>query len=373
MSEMVINQHYVPKFVLSYFSNNKQVYEALVTENKLYKTSCNRSMSERLVYEHPLLEKNQLERFFHSIESDFAPALKSAIDSLDQNENLNEVREIIESYFHAIIVFYYRSGALLHEFSLDTRNKEDRVGYLVEKLTNSPYITHLSETIINHYTFAIIKSENNDFLLSDQYISTSALGIKSRFANISNRHMGLKDVLILIPLSSKYYVVYFHGKAPEYIKRECINALTEQQVRAINRIIINNSYIKCVGYSSETLREGLQSYTFKSPSSVYMEYTDGSVGGATLKKEIFFYENDEIIWRMLTEPSNFIKYRELGRNDMCGCNSGKKFKKCCFDNFSKVRSIFTTFSDKDISVKIKVHPSSVTELGVTEFFRRKTR
>ena len=120
------------------------------------------------------------------------------------------------------IIFYYSSGALLTEFS--SINKEDKIPSLSKKILNEKYLKDLRETIKNFYNFAIIESDGN-FLLSDQFVSTSALRIKSRFPDISNRHIGLKETLILIPLTANYYIAYWHTERSFFINPDCINYL----------------------------------------------------------------------------------------------------------------------------------------------------
>lgn len=371
----MINQHYVPQFVLSHFSDNrKKVSEALLDERKIYKTNYSRSMSERNTYEHPLLEINELEKIFGDIESDFAPAIKEMISLLDENEeetnNLEKVKSIIESYLSTIIIFYYRSGALLHEFSIENLQKGIRIDHLLEKLSNKRYINKLGDTIKNYYNFGIIKSENNEFLLSDQYLSTAALAIKSRFLNISNRQIGLRDVILLIPISSKYYVVYYEGSKPEYIQKDKISILSEKQVDDINKVIINNSYVKCIGFSEEALQRAIRHFKHGSVLSTYAEFNSGSMSGATLKKEVFFYERDIIAWNEFIE-GNWFPYKDLGRNELCKCGSGKKLKNCCIETFLIIKKMMATFRNKDIHLKVRPHPTAITEYSVTEFFSRK--
>lgn len=39
-----------------------------------------------------------------------------------------------------------------------------------------------------------------------------ALSYKNKFSNASNRQIGMKDIMVLIPLSAKFYVVFYHEK-----------------------------------------------------------------------------------------------------------------------------------------------------------------
>jgi hypothetical protein len=371
MSEHVINQHYIPRNVLKHFARSKRIYEALLEENKIYPTNYNRSMSERYVYEHPFIMENGLEKFFQDIEDDYGPAIVKILSMISDYQNgkttMLSIREYFETYLSAIIIYYYRSGALLHEFSFENESRQERVSKLLDKLVNTTYINTLGDTVKKFYNFSIIKSEKQQFLLSDQYISTVALSIKSRFINISNRHIGLKDVLLLVPLSDKYYIVYYDGKKPDYIQPTLVNNLSDDQVEEINKIIINNSYKKCVGSNEESLIKAVSLFKYKSPSATYVGYNSGAVSGATLKKEIFFYENDEKAWNIFTEPMLFIKYKNLGRNNLCGCGSNKKFKVCCLIYFDEVKRIWETISDKSLSIKIKVNPSAIIEQSIWSF------
>ena len=42
------------------------------------------------------------------------------------------------------------------------------------------------------------------------------------------------------------------------------------------------------------------------------------------------------------------KYKNIGRNDICPCNSGKKFKKCCISKLYYSHSTYTVIPSKKI-------------------------
>ena len=373
--QVVINQHYITQCILANFANNgSQVYEALVDEKKVYPTNYRNSMCERYTYEHSIIEVNSLEKYFGRIESYIGPAMKNIISIIEKYEkgecDFADIRHLIERYMREFIIFYYRSGALLHEFSFDIndiKNKEDRVLVMLGKLLNSRYIRLLSKTVINYYEFAIIKSEDNDFILSDQFISTAALGIKNRFANITNRQIGLKNVIILIPISSKYYAVYYNGRIPDYINRDCVNTLNEEQINEINSVIINNSYVKCIGYSRNALDKALLKFKFESPSAIYAGFESGATMGATLKKEVFFYEKDKKIWEFFTSII-WTKYSGLRRNDRCLCGSGKKFKNCCIDYYQGAKRIMDSIISNENTLNYMVSEYATVEMSIDEFY-----
>ncbi|MED3788915.1 DUF4238 domain-containing protein [Peribacillus frigoritolerans] len=376
MANDVVNQHYIPQCVLKHFANTKnQVIETLVDSKRVYKTNYRQSMSERYTYEHPSLEKNKLEKYFSKIEGYFGKAIYEILGIIEQHENglieFKKIQSLVERYMREFIIFYYRSGALLHEFSFMQENENVKINYLLKNILNSNYIRNLSETIIKYYNISIIKSDEMAFLLSDQYLSTSALSIKGRFLNISNRHLGFKGVILLIPLSSKYYIAYYDGNAPGYILPNKVNALTDIQTREINKTIINNSYKKCIGFQEYSVKNAIVDFERKSPSITLGHYTSGAKTGATVKKELFFNENDQESWDFFI-TSKFVKFKNTKRNDNCPCGSEKKFKKCCIDNYEA--SMITINQLDQINKNpssILVNPNATAEKGIAEFFLEK--
>ncbi|NUU80071.1 DUF4238 domain-containing protein [Paenibacillus xylanilyticus] len=368
MSTVTKNQHYIPQSMLTNFANNKgRVYEVLLKNQNIYETSYRQSMSEKFTYEHPLLEGNYLENMFGKIESYFAPAMRQIITLLDSNiAPIEEVRELVEKYMSEFLVFYYRSGALLNEFAFGGFSKEDKIPLMLEKIRDSSYLKKLSETILKYYNFAIIKSENDEFLLSDQYVSTAALSIKGQYTNASNRQLGLKDILMLIPLSSKYYIVYMNGQIPNFIEPNQVNILSNEEIREINKTIINNSYIKCIGQSRKQLEESIGGFKFESPSRSVAFYNSGIKTAALNKKEVFFYEKDIEQWQFFRELRH-TKNVDTKRNDPCKCQSGKKFKNCCQDKTKRNYSIVNNMYKKEHFNEIKAHPNATIEKALDEY------
>ncbi|MDR3593847.1 DUF4238 domain-containing protein [Clostridium sp.] len=341
--QRVIIQHYIPRCILSYFCNDKkQIYEGLVMTKKQYQTNIINSMAERFTYEHSLIEVNFLEKYFQRIESYIGKVYKDINDSLNKNidnpKEFNEIKKFINRYMKEYLIFYYRSGALLHEFGYENNNREDRILLLLRKLFNSKYIRQLSETVLNNYSFSIIKSVEGKFLVSDQFVSTAALGIKNNFTNVSNRQIGFKKVIILVPISKNYYAVYFHGNTPSYIRTDKINTLSLDNLREINKIIVNNSYVKCVGNDDESLSTALSEFKFQSPITTISRYESGLTKGAVTKKEIYFYKKDEETMKLFSS-SDWMKYKLLSRNDICSCGSKKKYKYCHMDNYLELKNM----------------------------------
>lgn len=372
--EFVKNQHYIPQTLLKHFANSKdQVYEGLVEVGKVYQTNFSQSMSERYTYEHPELEKNKVEKYFHKIESYIGSVVQGIIDIIEGYEtgtnDFLEIKRVVIKYMREFIIFYYRSGALLTEFEAHRRNKEDRVFMMLENIMNSLYVKELSQTIIKYYNFAVIKSEGHEFLLSDQYVSTVALTIKNRFMNSSNRNMGLKDIAILIPLSGKYYAVFYDGKIPDYILSNKVNGLTQPQIDEINEVIINNSYKKCISKNREAIDRIIHKFEYGYPAAIYAG-GNGINMGATIKKEVFFYHSDKLVWEMFTD-NEWVKFRELSRNDKCTCGSGKKFKKCCIDSIEICIRMYDDIVHERYNYK--VHEDAIGERPLSQFNNSKNR
>ncbi|OBZ18915.1 hypothetical protein A8L34_05030 [Bacillus sp. FJAT-27264] len=368
MNTITKNQHYIPQSILANFANSKgKVFEIFLENRNIYSTSYRQSMCERLTYEHPDLEDNALENAFGKIESYFAPGMRKIIETIESGlASITDIRKQVESYMSDFLIFYYRSGALLNEYSYDNLNKEDKIPLMLEKIMDSEYISKLSNTITSYYDFSIIKSNNSGFLLSDQYVATAALSIKGQYSNISNRHLGLKDVIMLIPLSCKYYIVYSNGVSPGYVKSGNINTLTSEEVQDINRTIINNSYIKCVGHNKESIEEVSEQFSFGSPSRSMMIYESGINSAALCKKEVFFYDEDIEQWNFFRELKHTIN-RNTERNEICKCGSGKKYKKCCLAKSERNYAIVNNMYKKGHHIKIKAHSNATVEKALDEY------
>jgi len=366
--QYVVNQHYISQCLLKQFANSKnQVIETLVEVGKTYPTNYKNSMVERFTYEHPVLGKNRVERYFQRIEDYFGPAVEVIIKTIEKSKDGNcsfsDVKQQVSKYMREFLIFYYRSRALLTEFEFERTDKGDRVFLMLEKIMNSQYIKGLSNTVTQYYDFAIIESENNEFLLSDQYLSTAALAIKNRFFNMSNRHIGLRDVMLLLPLSGKFYAVFYNGQVPQYISSARMNTLNRDEIDEINEVIINNSYIKCVTNNREAIERVAYKFVYESPSATYAG-GNGTVMGATLKKEVFFYGRDKRTWQLFTE-NEWTQFRDLKRNDMCACGSGKKFKKCCVENINICKRMYEDIVYKHQNYQIA--DTAIVEKSITEF------
>lgn len=338
-------QHYIPRFILDGFTDSKdQVIEMLIREKKIFPTAPGNSMAENYAYEHPEFEQNSIEDWFCQIEGAASPEignLRNEIEQADRDKSdISRIKERAEGLYMFFILSYYRSGALLTEFSMF--EKKFKIPLLTKKITDLNYIEHLSKTIKCGYNFAILKSDSN-FLLSDQCVSTVALKVKSRFFDVSNRHIGLQETLILIPVSSRYYIALWNSKDGFGVHPNTIHSVDDDLLRLINRAILNNSYKKSVAQKKERLEEVQNDFIVQYPSQVFAGGNpDGYSMGAIHKKEVFF-TNVETQANELLHFLMFDGYKKAKVNDPCPCRSGKKYKKCHMHAYERVLTIMRTF------------------------------
>lgn len=324
------NQHYVTVALLKFFTNNDgKIFEFLVNDSSKepYPTIPDNAMSAKFIYEHKLLKINTIENAFaNSIDGHLPKVVKEIIDDIEKSKisgDLKTAYDNIKKSMGLFLLAYYRSGALLAEFSTD--GSEKKIDLMLRKILDVAYINKLSEVVNSFYKFAIIESDDN-FLISDQYISTAALKAKSQFVEASNRNMGLKETVILIPLSSKYYAVFWNSDSGDIFKESHINIISDSVLENINSVILNNSYNKCVGRKKEICDVAQKKFSFESPSSILAPdfYF-------IKKKEVFWEEKEALFWKSFKRHNLPEKFDKIGRNDLCPCKSGKKFKRCHLD------------------------------------------
>ncbi len=321
------NQHYVTSALLKFFLNKDgKIFEFLVNDSakEPYPTIPDNAMSAKFIYEHELLKINTIENAFaNSIDGRLPTVVREIIDHIEESKisgDLKIVHENIKESMGIFLLAYYRSGALLTEFSMD--GDEKKIELMLRKILDTAYINKLSQTINSFYKFAIIESDNN-FLISDQYISTAALKTKSHFVETSNRNIGLRETIILIPLSSKYYAVFWNSDSGNIFNESHINIVDDSISENINRVILNNSYKKCVGSKKEVCDVVQEKFLFESPSSIL------APGFYFIKKkEVFWEEKEAFFWKSFKRHDLPEKFDKIERNDPCPCKSGKKFKKC---------------------------------------------
>lgn len=302
----VIRQHYISQGILRLFSKNKKsVYELNIQNDNIYREGISTTMSDKYTYEHPFLEGNALENAFKGIEDIYIPRIKEIIEELDEN-SFAKAQADIESILKYILLFYYRSGAVLHEFSDNNEfTKKEVINSMLKRVGDSSYLEKLASMVINDYNFIVVQSLGEELVLSDQYVSTASLNCKGMISNLSNRTIGFSETLILIPLSAKYYAIYYNGNftLSKSLRSGEIYLLEPQDIISLNKVIVRNSYKKCVAMHQEEL-QNVKQYKSKvvSPSGIIIKNRDGSYKSFTIKKEVFYYDRDEDIF------NNYIKY-----------------------------------------------------------------
>ena len=376
---ITVNQHYISQGLIKLFSENKKiVYEYNVQNDKTYCVAIRKTMSGKKIYEHSALPENTLEKFFKSIEDDYIPAIKSVVVLLD-NSRIEDARNVIKSLLPSFLLFYYRSGAILYELGYqNSLMQEQIVTKMLERISNFSYLNRLSKAIISDYKMVVVKNNKMSFLLSDQYISTASLDCKGKIANRSNRTIGFINTLVMLPISSKYYALFYNGKLSlsKLLHEKGIIEIDDDDLLLLNRVILRNSYRKCIAMHENDLSDASKNNaTCDGPTNVLIHHSNESFSEFEIKKEVFFYDIDLEIFNMYPQYiSNLQQFkkkhkRNISRNDLCLCGSGKKYKKCCIDKYKESQRIFQRIMLKDSSWMCT--PSNCVEYPIHSFWGTK--
>lgn len=362
--EVTKKQHYIPQGLMKLFvGNDKKVFELLIERNKILSSEIENSMCQNYVYEHPDLDKNALEILFSKVESKYIPYIRKLVECINNSYNKTQTYQFaylknkILKLIPWFLFFYFRSGALLTEYaSFSDKPKIIRVERMLDNILNISYIRKLTYTIKNCYQLSILISIKEEFIMSDQYISTVALSYKNNFISGSNRQIGLRDTLILVPLTSKYYLAFYQGNAPYYFLKNNFSTLTDEQVKEVNSVIYKNSYIKCIAQFSSSLEVVKNSINIRQGASKSLAFfDDNQVHSYITKKEVFFYPIDEDLSLHFIQYGNDYLTKIKGkvrRNDPCICGSGKKYKSCCMEKYEKSNRIWLDIKYKHYDYSI---------------------
>jgi hypothetical protein len=101
---------------------------------------------------------------------------------------------------------------------------------------------------------------------------------------------------------------------------------------------MNNSYMQTAGPSCVTLSRALKHFEDIGPTAVYYG-GNKAIGGTELRKEVFYYEKDRLVYNFAASPFDYHKFNKVKKNEPCPCGSGKLFGLCCrfkvreFDKF----------------------------------------
>jgi len=310
------------------------MYHVLHNRKDIFQTTTEKAMSRDYYYEIQDLKENKIEEMLSGFEVYFSAKLGKLIYLLEEYETgklkLKEVKLSIYDILQDMVRMHLRSGALVYELGYweGTDRKRKSIHRMLDRFLNSIYIYQFCSTLIDHYEICIMKSCDKNFIVSDQYLCTASLSFKAQFGNSTNRTIGLKDVIVLIPISKKYYLCFYNGKKPHYIKSNQFVSLKQNEVEEINRVIINNSYMETAGSARKVLADAVSEYQIISPRSV--QFGGGKfVGGSEMRKEVFFYREDYEIFKYVSDPSNWSNDRLVTKNEVCPCGSGIIYKDCC--------------------------------------------
>lgn len=119
------NQHYVSQGILKHFADDKKkIYEMYIEKKIISKKSIVSTMSQNYIYEHPRIQTNTLEHMFSYAEGMMIPTLDKIVANIEQDyctekkciNRFDEIKEILPF----VLMFYFRSGALLHEYEFSS-------------------------------------------------------------------------------------------------------------------------------------------------------------------------------------------------------------------------------------------------------------
>ena len=228
------------------------------------------TMYAKLCYEFDKLQDamgweqpNFMEDMFATIyENDYKDVLETLKEMLEKRKSFKEIEMFIKNKAMMYFVLFYLKT---YQFTLYPNDKkksqqEQIFNRFSEMIFDVNYVCDLAKTIFNCYDLHILESQNNDFLLSDSFISTASFdfkGVGNKFPFYLNRSIGLNNVIILIPISSKFYLVYTdnvkYKKLGNYIK--VYNNINDsyKNIDFYNSIIYRNSYEFTIGKHFETI------------------------------------------------------------------------------------------------------------------------
>lgn len=373
--QYVINQHYVPKYILKFFKesneiyNNKKkrIYHVLHQKKNVYPSTIDRVMSGEYFYEHPNFATNEIEDQFKRYETIYSKIhgqLFSLICEYEKGrEKFSQVKAKSFSLVEPIIRMHLRSGAMMFELKFWSHSLNN-IYAMLYRFNNINYIKAFARVLTNFHGFCILKSSDNNFVISDQILTSAALSFKARFLNATNRTIGQKDVIVFLPISKIYYLCFFNGNKPNFVRPNQLRYLTPQQTEEVNKIIMNNSYLQTAGPSYNSLNSILNTYKQVFPKEIFYK-TDKGRGAIELRKEVFFYEKDKEIFNFI-EDAKYLEYKGIQKNDLCPCGSGKKFVECCR---YKMRALQKFMKKKE---SFLIPKCNFLELNIFEYYQKLT-
>ena len=288
---MTTNQHMVAQLIQKEFSYDEEKLKTygikeipIVKENKenkkkeiveiKYETksfSIEDTMYAKLCYEFDELQDamgcekpNFMENMFATIyENNYKDILVTLKEMLTKRKSYKEIESFIENKVMIYFVLFYLKT---YQFTLYSNEKkksqqEQTFNRFKEMIFNVKYVCKLAITILNNYNLYILDSKNNDFLLSDSFIATASFDYKGAGINppfYLNRSIGLTNIIILIPISSRFYLMYTDNKKYKNLGHY-INLYKNvkdeyKNIDFYNSIIYRNSYQFTIGKNIEMIK-----------------------------------------------------------------------------------------------------------------------
>ena len=229
---------------------------------------------------------NLLENRFAEIENVYLDILEKIKNMIEQKYSFKEldnyIKDIALCYF---LIFYFRTKMILF-YGNSMKGTDKQQDVILKRLNHTlfdyEYITGLINTIKHCYKLSILESPSNSFLLSDSFISTASIdykGICLETPFYLNRTIGLKNIIILIPISGRYYLLFSDNK--NYTKSNYMK-IYDHEILKYNSVIYRNSFEFTVGRNMEAVR--------KVADKVNKYALFGFAGGSVQKPEIWVDE-----------------------------------------------------------------------------------
>jgi len=238
----VKTQHYVPRFYLKNFtSSDNKVFVYDKTTDRIFNTAveniaCENHFYDSAKFENELPEEQYLEKFYSSIESDFAPFYFDFICKIESKEKdkisqedkkifaeflvlqinrTKEYREMSRQSYSTIKEKLLDKGVTekqLIDFGFKINNPDPKDLHIESILAGNKIRKTLSEKLENHIWILIENNTTMPFFTSDNPIAKIA-NIKDEY--ISYDGYASKGIEIIFPLNSKYLLVLYER---EYFK-----------------------------------------------------------------------------------------------------------------------------------------------------------
>jgi hypothetical protein len=230
----VKNQHYVPRFYLKNFTNSDdKIFVFDKTSDKVFQTAVENIACENYFYDNDRLktefqEEQYLEKFYSSIESEFAPFYTDFITKVESKEwdkitkedkkafasflvlqidRTKEHREMSRQSYSIMKEQLFEKGFTqqqLIDFGFELENPDPKDLHIESILLGEEMRDTLAEILENHIWILIENNTNQPFFTSDNPIA--------KIANIKEDHISYdgyasEGIEIIFPLNSKYLLV----------------------------------------------------------------------------------------------------------------------------------------------------------------------